>query len=363
MPKYLPLVASHWLGRDASSVVVLMLLAAVPLAVIPSAQAASLAQQQCAHATSVEAGVAACSSVINKETDRNKLVMAYFDRAGWYEKQNKIEQALLDLTKAAQLDPNFSAGFVKRGLLYEQRWGDTPDARSDYATALKLPEAANSLGKWAHEMAQKHLAALDARAADTSPATSTTTALSAEPPKESLTEALAQCNAPKESQPISLPGKKGDVQLNRCYRGRQHLSCVIAAMVAEANSIKHDYADIVAADYPDLKTLDSICRLSPDQLVAHANAIQTFKERWAVLRKEYSDRADCANNVEDSLRNLSLADMSYGADIVKSMVQSVRADVNKVSQAEKDVISLADKMDAAQKAIQDIVKIRTGSCQ
>ena len=43
------------------------------------------------------------------------------------------------------------------------------------------------------------------------------------------------------------------------------------------------------------------------------------RERWALLRKEYAAWLECTNSVEDSLRNMSLADMSYGADVVKSM--------------------------------------------
>ncbi|HST12486.1 MAG TPA: hypothetical protein VLL05_19075 [Terriglobales bacterium] len=38
---------------------------------------------------------------------------------------------------------------------------------------------------------------------------------------------------------------------------------MIAALLAEANSIKEDYAEIVSADYPNVKTLDSICQITP----------------------------------------------------------------------------------------------------
>ena len=95
------------------------------------------------------------------------------------------------------------------------------------------------------------------------------------------------------------------------------------ALLTEANSIKQDYADIVSADYPNLKTLDSICQITPDRLAEHSKALQTFRERWALLRKEYAARLECTNTVEDSLRNMSLADMSYGADLVKSMVDII----------------------------------------
>ena len=43
------------------------------------------------------------------------------------------------------------------------------------------------------------------------------------------------------------------------------MSCVVAALPAEANSIKQDYADIVSTDYPNLKTLDSLCQITPDR--------------------------------------------------------------------------------------------------
>ena len=122
---------------------------------------------------------------------------------------------------------------------------------------------------------------------------------------------------------------------------------MVAALLAEANSIKQDYADIVSADYPNLKTLDSICQITPDRLVEHAKALQTFRERWALLRKEYAARLECTNSVEDLLRNMSLADMSYGADLVKSMVESFRNELTQVSLAQKDVLNLDDQMNAA----------------
>ena len=125
------------------------------------------------------------------------------------------------------------------------------------------------------------------------------------------------------------------------------MSCVVAALLAEANSIKQDYADIVSADYPNLKTLNSICQITPDRLAEHSKALQTFRERWALLRKEYAARLECTNSVEDSLRNMSLADMSYGADLVKSMVESFRDELTQVSMAQKDVLNLDDHMNAA----------------
>ena len=131
-------------------------------------------------------------------------------------------------------------------------------------------------------------------------------------------------NATRSRRIHQTCGHEGAIELNRCYRGREHLSCIVAALLAEANSIKQDYADIVSVDYPNLKTLNSICQITPDRLTEHSKALQTFRERWVLLRKEYAARLECTNSVEESLRNMNLADMSYGADLVKSMVSLPR---------------------------------------
>ena len=81
-----------------------------------------------------------------------------------------------------------------------------------------------------------------------------------------------------------------------------------------------------------------------------------------LLRKEYAARLECTNSVEESLRNMNLADMSYGADLVKSMVESFRAELTQVSMAQKDVLNLDDQMNAAEKAIENIIQIRSGVC-
>ncbi len=138
---------------------------------------------------------------------------------------------------------------------------------------------------------------------------------------------------------------------------------MLSALLAEANSIKQDYADIVSADYPNLKTIDSICQITPDLLAEHSKALLTFRERWALLRKEYAARLERANSVENALRNMSLADMSYGADLVKSMVKSFRDELTQVSMAQKDVLNLDGQMNAAEKAIEDITQIRSGVCR
>ena len=353
-------IGSQWLARVSCRLLSAGLLMAFSL----SAGAVETAKDRCEHAANVDAAIEACSSIIQTDTDHHRLAMAYFNRAGWHLKKDEVDRAAADLSQAIHFEPDFAAALTKRGLV-EERLNDLRGARTDFAAALKLPET-NSLSVWAHAMARERLAATEAaaKAAGTlnAPPPPSSSAATSDFWRKPLAQALQECNA-KPSVPIKLPGAKAAIELNRCYRGREHLSCMVAALLAEANSIKQDYADIIAVDYPNLKTLESICQLTPERLVEHAKALQTFRDRWALLRKEYAARLDCTNTVEDSLRNLSLADMSYGADLVKSMVESLRNELTQVSLAQKDVLNLDDKMNAAQKAIENIQQIRGGVCR
>jgi tetratricopeptide (TPR) repeat protein len=361
MPNSYLFIGSQWLDHVSR---LLLVSAGLLLSSNLSAAPVESAKDRCEHAASVDAAIEACSSIIQTDSDHHRLALAYFNRAGWHLKKDEVDRAAADLSQAVRFEPDFAAALTKRGLV-EERLNDLRSARADFAAALKLPET-NSLSVWAHAMARERLAATEAAAralgTTNAPAPSNNTAAAAEFWHRPLAQSLQECNA-KPSVPIKLPGAKGAIELNRCYRGRDHLSCMVAALLAEANSIKQDYADIVSADYPDLKTLDAICQISPEKLAEHAKALQAFRDRWALLRKEYAARLDCTNTVEDALRNLSLADMSYGADLVKSMVESLRKELTQVSLAQKDVLNLDDKMNAAQKAIENIQQIRGGVCR
>jgi tetratricopeptide (TPR) repeat protein len=338
------------------------------------ASALETAKDRCEQASNVDAGIEACSLIIQSDNDRHRLALAYFSRAGWHLKKDHLDRAASDLNEAVRFEPDFAAALTRRGLV-EERLNDLRSARTDFATVLKLPTT-NSLSAWAHAMARERLAATEAvakMAATTNPVTAANpvttapargaAATASEFWRRPLAQVLQECNAKPTNVAIKLPGAKGAIELNRCYRGREHMSCLVAALLAEANSIKEDYAEILAADYPDLKTLDSICQITPDRLAEHSKALQAFRERWALLRKEYAARLECTNSVEDSVRNLSLADMSYGADLVKSMVDSLRNELAELSQAEKDVLNLDDQMKAAEKAIGNISQIRGGVCR
>jgi hypothetical protein len=85
-----------------------------------------------------------------------------------------------------------------------------------------------------------------------------------------LGQALAACNQETAVQEtITLPGLKGEVTLDRCYKGRAHLICVFTALSTEAKSLTDSYSKIVDANYPELNTVDGVCRLSPETLASH----------------------------------------------------------------------------------------------
>ena len=292
------------------------------LAFCLSANAVETATQRCEQATNVDTAIEACSSIIQTDKDRHRLATAYFNRAGSHLKKDATDRAVSDLNEAIRFEPDFAAALTKRDSV-EERFNDLRSARADFAAVLKLPTT-NNLSVWAMQWLASALPRRKRlpRRLGFEPSSRGSEARSAclRLLEETACAGLQECNA-KPSAAIKLPGAKGAIELNKCYRGREHMSCVVAALLAEANSIKQDYAEIVSAGYPTLKTLDSICQIAPDQLSEHAKALQIFRERWSLLRKEYAARLECTNSVEDALRNLSLADMSYGADLVKSMVE------------------------------------------
>ena len=351
----------QWLVRVACLPVSAGLLLALNL----TANAGDGPKERCEHSTNFDAAIEACSFIIKTDNDRHRLAIAYFNRAGWHLKKDAVDLAASDLSEAISFEPNFAAALTERGLV-EERLNNLRGARADYAAVLKLPQT-NSSSVWAHTKARERLAAMEAAARTVANLNPAAAAQNPAVPASDfwtrpLAQALQECNA-KPAATIKLPGVKGAIELNRCYRGREHRSCMVNALLVEANSIKKEYAEIVSTDYPNLKALDFICQLSPDRLAEHQKAIQTFQNRWALLRKEYAAQLECNNSVEDSLRNLSLADMSYGADVVKSIVESLRNELTELSLAQKDVLNLDDRMNAAQKAIESTIGIRDAVCR
>jgi hypothetical protein len=178
-----------------------------------------------------------------------------------------------------------------------------------------------------------------------------------------LGQALAACNQGAAVQEaFTLPGLKGEVTLDRCYKGRAHLICVFTALSTEAKSLTDSYSKIVAANYPELTTVDGVCKLSPEILASHIAESEDFAKRFKELKSQYGATTNCAGNVEQAFKNVTLADMTQAPEVLKSMIASIEGDVAKVSKVDEQISNLAEKMELSNKAMKTVTKIYHAMC-
>jgi hypothetical protein len=182
-------------------------------------------------------------------------------------------------------------------------------------------------------------------------------------PSSSLAQALASCDKnAAEQETFALPGLKGTVTLDRCYKGRGHLICVFDAFMAEAKSLTDSYTKIADAKYPEFNTVANICQIKSASLASDIAGSEDFNRRFAGLRSRYESASKCAANVKQSFRDVVLSDMAQPPEILKSMSESIEGDIARVSESETQIVGLAGKMEAANKAMATIEKIHRAMC-
>ncbi len=178
-----------------------------------------------------------------------------------------------------------------------------------------------------------------------------------------LGQALAACNQDIAAQEtFTLPGLKGEVTLDRCYKGRAHLICVFTALSTEAKSLTSAYTNIVDANYPDINTVDAVCKLNAETLKSNIVGSKDFAKKFKELKSLYDAATNCAGNVQQAFKNVTLTDMAQAPEIIKSMVASIDDDIAKASESHKQVSELAEKMELSKKAIKTITKIYHAMC-
>jgi hypothetical protein len=178
-----------------------------------------------------------------------------------------------------------------------------------------------------------------------------------------LGQALAACNQNAAVQEaFTLPGLKGEVTLDRCYKGRAHLICVFTALGTEAKSLTSSYTKIVDAKYPDLTTVDGVCQLNPETLASNIIGSEDFAKRFRELKSQYEAATTCAGNVEQGFKNATLTDMVQAPEIIKSMIASIDGDFAKISGAEAQISELAEKIEVSKKAMKTVTKIYHAMC-
>ena len=182
-------------------------------------------------------------------------------------------------------------------------------------------------------------------------------------PTSPLGQALASCDKDAAVQEtFALPGLKGEVTLDRCYKGHGQLICVFDALITEAKSLTASYMPIVDAKYPDFNTVENICQIKPDTLASHMAGAEDFNNRFAVLKSKYESASKCASNVKQAFRDVVLSDMTQPPELLKSMTESIEGDVTRVSDVENQAVDLAAKVEAAKKAMKTIEKIHRAMC-
>jgi len=191
----------------------------------------------------------------------------------------------------------------------------------------------------------------------------TPVALPASNPTSALGSALASCEDGSEgSGPLSLPGVKGEVKLDLCYRGRDHLVCSFNALLKEAKTLIGDYGKILEANYPDVSNINGVCVIKPSKLATDLENASDFTNRFKALKAEYEARTNCASRIEQSLRDVTLPDMAQAPEILQSMIDSIDGDIRGLSVVQAQVVELAAKIDSSQKAMVTIQKVHQTMC-
>jgi hypothetical protein len=196
-----------------------------------------------------------------------------------------------------------------------------------------------------------------------SPKTAPAVGLPNTDPNSALGSALVACDKESDrSEPFSLPGAKGEVKLDRCYRGRGSHICSNNALLKEGRSLLQDYAKIIEAAYPDLSNVNGVCAIIPAALSTDVQNAAEFTNRFKALSAEYAARSTCATRISQSLREVVLPDMAQASEMIKSMVESIEGDSKDLSVVQAQVVELAGKIDASQKAMVTIGKIHQAMC-
>ncbi len=177
-----------------------------------------------------------------------------------------------------------------------------------------------------------------------------------------LGKALASCEPKADASELSLPATRGEIKLDRCYRGRDHVVCQFNALMAEANSLLENYRKVIDANYPEVHDVGGICTIKADVLANDLQNATDFGNRFKAFKAEYEARSACVKRIEQSLTQVAFPDMTQGPNLVKSMTDAIDGDVKGVSEVEGRLAGLADKMALSHKAMATLQKIHRAMC-
>jgi len=180
-------------------------------------------------------------------------------------------------------------------------------------------------------------------------------------PVESATP-TASCDQQFPRADLVLPGPKGAVKLDSCYRGREHFICSVNAIIAESQKLRSEYEKIVQMNYPSFKTIDPVCRLSSEGVATDIQLVKDFFPRFRAVKSAFERQANCAVTIGRTIKELNLATLANGADIVRSMIEAIDGDMKQVPDERQTSSDLAETLESARKALDAIEKLHAAMC-
>jgi hypothetical protein len=180
-------------------------------------------------------------------------------------------------------------------------------------------------------------------------------------PVESATP-TASCDQQFPKTELVLPGPKGPIKLDSCYRGREHFVCSVNAIMAESQKLRSEYDPIVMINYPSFKTIDPVCKLSPEGVATDMQLVNDFFPRFRAVKSAFERQANCAVSLGRTINELNLSAMANGADIARSMMEAIDGDMKLVPDERQNSSELAETIEAARKALDAIEKLHAAIC-
>jgi hypothetical protein len=172
----------------------------------------------------------------------------------------------------------------------------------------------------------------------------------------------ASCDQEFSRTDLILPGPKGPIKLDSCYRGREHFICSVNAIIAESQKLRADYDRIVQMNYPTFKTLEPVCRLSSDAVSGDLKAVNDFFPRFRAIKSAFDRQANCAVTMGRTFKEINLSTMANGADITKSMMDAIDGDMKNVADERQGSAELSENIESARKSLEAIEKLHAAMC-
>jgi hypothetical protein len=172
----------------------------------------------------------------------------------------------------------------------------------------------------------------------------------------------ASCDQQFQKADLVLPGPKGPIKLDSCYRGREHFICSVNAIIAESQKLRSEYEKIVQMNYPSFKTIDPVCKLSTESVATDIKLVADFFPRFRAVKSAFDRQANCAVTMGRTIKDLNLSTMANGADIVRSMMDAIDGDMKQVPDERQNSADLSETIEAARKSLDAIEKLHAAMC-